>query len=64
VNLYGSIYKETSELASNKFYVIDAKPEKEVYKLDIIKYLQAYQANTAYQIKKLLEFKQDDPEFK
>ena len=51
-------------MAINKFYVLDAKPEEEIYKLDFIKYLQLHQANTAYQIKKLLDFKQHDYEFK
>jgi hypothetical protein len=51
-------------MKQNKFHVLDVKPEEEIYKAEPHKYLQAYQANTAYTIKKVLEYKRNDPKFK
>jgi hypothetical protein len=58
--LFGSISWKIPEIQQSKLHVLEVKSEEDIYLKEPHRYLQAYRANTAYQVKKVLEYKQDD----
>jgi hypothetical protein len=55
--------KPDQELRANKLHVLNVRSEEEIYKDEPLRYLQAYQANTAYNIKKILNLKRDSSKY-